>query len=348
MDQGCRRRGDTTRRLPRGPVRRLLLPGGDGILGAMTAIYIKCHSRAAYLDRCIRSIKRCVNGHGPIVLLNDGVPRPYLDRLAELYPEIQVRHSPKVTDPPSDPAALESPKYDPAKFWVGEIAKDADDYIVLLEEDTWFVLGFDLDLVLRNLAANSTMMMRFYCNSTSLAVENEVIFWTILGPDASIRYYSPTIKHPLEVYKVFALANGIYYRDYWLYCYADTVHWTAEKEILKRALIYLQQRQAAGQAARFCDFGRDAACPSFHSTGRADSGGQGIPHKIDHKIYNTALDEAWLAGKLDAMAGYPGDIGDQARLAAFGGRLTPQQIEDWSKWRDDYVAMYRRTGAIIS
>lgn len=314
----------------------------------MTAIYIKCHSRAAYLDRCIRSIKLNVAGHGSIVLLNDGIAGRYLDRLAGLHPDIQIRRSLKVTDPPADPAALDSPRYDPAKFWVGELARDANDYVVLLEEDTWFVRAFDLALVLKNLAPNGAVMLRFCWNNMArLAASDETIFRAVLNDDLAIRYYSPTIKHPSEAYKVFALANGVYRRDYWLHCYADAVHWTAEKEILKRALIYLQRRQAAGQAVRFCDFGHEAVRTSFYSTGRSDSGGHGVARKIDHKACNSALDDAWLAGALDSMADYPEDFSDAVRMTAFRGRLTQQQIEEWAQWRADYVAMYRRMGAAI-
>ena len=319
------------------------------MLVAVVAIYIKCHSRAAYLDRCIRSIKRCVAGHGPIVLLNDGVARPHLDRLLELHPGLDVRNSLKVTNPPADSAALDGPAYDPAKFWVRELAKDANDYIVLLEEDTWLVQEFDLPLVLDNLAPNGVMMMRFSWNNIArLATDKDAIFWAVLSPGVTLRYYSPTIKHPFEAYKIFALANGIYRRDYWLRCYTDAPHWTAEMEILKRALLFLQQRQSDGRLVRFCDFGREGARTSFYSTGRSASGGIGVAHKLDQKAYNTALDEAWLAGRLDAMADYPADIGDAARMGAFADRLTQQQIEDWTKWRADYVTMYRNMGADIA
>lgn len=324
-------------------------PGGNGILRPVTAIYIKCHSRAAYVDRCIRSIALNVAGHGPIVLLNDGIAARYLNRLTALHPGIQVRHSLKVTDPPADPAALEGPAYDPAKFWIRELGGDTNDYAVILEEDTWLTQSFDLKLVLRNLAPNGAVMLRFCWNNMArLAAANETIFQAVLGDDLALRYYSPTINHPSEAYKVFAFANGIYRRDYWLHCYADAVHWTAERDILKRALIHLQQRQAAGQPARFCDFGREGARTSFYSTGRIDSGGNGVAHKIDHKACNAALDEAWLAGALDPMADYPRDIPDVARLVAFRGRLTQQQIDDWALWRADYVGMYRRMGADIA
>ncbi|MGQ0675222.1 MAG: hypothetical protein ACT4N4_03930 [Rhodospirillales bacterium] len=315
----------------------------------MTAIYIKCHSRAAYLDRCIRSIKRNVAGHGPIVLLNDGVQRRCLDRLLTQHPGLEIRDSLKVTDPPADPAALEGPKYDPAKFWVAEIAKDTDGYITLIEEDAWFVQEFDLPLVLRNLAPNGAMMLRFSWNNMArLAADKDTIFRAVLGAAVTLRYYSPTISQPSQAYMVFALANGIYRRDYWLHCYRDAAHWTAERDILKRALMFLQQRQSAKEPVRFCDFGREAVHTSFYSTGRIDSGGHGVAHKIDQRACNAALDDAWLAGELDPMADYPGDIGDAARMAAFKGRLTQQQIDDWAKWRADYVAMYRRLGADIS
>ena len=345
---GCARRKTARASTPGSRTTRLLAPRSQWHSQAVTAIYIKCHSRAAYLDRCIRSIKLNVARHGPIVLLNDGIADRYLDRLTGLHPDIQVRPSLKVTDPPADPAALESPKYDPAKFWAGELAGDANDYLMLLEEDTWLSRSFDLQLILRNLAPNGAVMLRFCWNNMArLAAGGETIFQAVLSDDLVIRYYSPTINHPSEAYKVFAFANGIYRRDYWLHCYADAVHWTAERDILKRALIYLQQRQAAGQPVRFCDFGREAARTSFYSTGRIDSGGNGVARKIDHRACNAALDDAWLAGALDPMADYPEDFSDAVRLTAFRGRLTQQQIDEWAEWRADYVGMYRRMGADI-
>jgi len=314
-----------------------------------TSIYIKCHSRAAYLDRCIRSIKRNVAGHGPIMLLNDGIAGRYLDRLTGQHPDIQVRHSLKVTAPPADPVALDGPAYDPAKFWVSEIEKDPGAHVVILEEDTWFTHAIDLPLIMLNLAANDVAILRLCWNmNPKMAEIGETVFWTILGPDSRIRYYSTAISQLLDGYKVFSISQSIFRKDYWCHCYRDVPHWTFEKAVISRAIGFLQQRQAAGERMRFCDLGREVVRPSFASTGRVDSGGQGVAHKIDHKACNAALDEAWLAGAFDPMADYPDDFSDATRLAAFQGRLTEAQIGDWMKWRADYTGMYRRMGAAIA
>lgn len=315
----------------------------------MITTFVKGHSRAAYLDRCIRSIERNVLGHGPIVLLNDGLPRKYLDRLLVLHPALQVRNSFKVTDPPARPEERSAPAYDPARFWTREIGRDTGDYVIVMEEDSWFTHGFDLPLVVRNLAANNAMMLRFAWNSSAiLAAENETIFTAVLGADCAIRYYSPTIKSQAEAYKIFSFAHAIFRRDYWVACYEPAPNWMAEREVLKHALMHLQRRQALGEQPRFCDFGREVVRVSFGSTSREDGGGFGVKHRIDPAPYNAALDDAWLKGELDPMADYPADFGDATRLKVFGGALTQGQIDDWVQWRADYVAMYRRMGCDVA
>ena len=315
----------------------------------MITTYIKCHSRAAYIDRLIRSIKRHVAGHGPIVLLNDGVAEKYLNHLRTLHFGIQVRDSFKVTDPPADPNDLRQQRYDPAKFWVREIGRDPNGYAAILEEDTWITDSFDLPLVMRNLEANDAMMLRLSWNSMArLAPSSETVFTAVLSENLLIRYYSPTIGHLSEVHKIFMFAHGIFRKDYWCAAFGDAPEWLAEPAILKRALDHLHQLQAQGGRTRFCDFGREVARPSFSSTGRSDAGGHGVAHKIDPRPYNAALDEAWLAGELAPMADYPADIGDAARLAAFKKRLTQRQIDEWALWRADYLGMYRRMGCDVA
>lgn len=314
----------------------------------MVTTYIKCHSRAAYLDRLIRSVKRHVAGHGPIMLLNDGIAAKYLDRLRTLHPDLAVRDSMKVTDPPGDSGALRQAKYDPARFWTGEIAKDKGDYIIILEEDTWITDSFDLKLVVRNLAANNAVSLRLFWNSMArLFVESETVFTAVLRDDFLMRYYSPTIGHLSEVYKIFPLAHAIVRKDYWCYAY-DIGNWMAEAEVLKRALDHVQRLQASGVRARFCDFGREVLRHSFSSTSRTDSGGDGVARKADQRLFNAALDEAWLTGQLDPMADYPADFSDATRVAAFKGRLSEAQIDEWARWRADYLGMYRRMGCDVA
>jgi len=102
-------------------------------------VYIKSFNRAYLLNRTIASIYHYLNGFdGRIIVLDDGTPQKYLDRIVELFPDVQIIKSPYYEQKSKGISLNTVPeKVIPADFWRDEVLKGSE-YFILLEDDMWF------------------------------------------------------------------------------------------------------------------------------------------------------------------------------------------------------------------
>ncbi len=102
-------------------------------------IYIKSFNRAYLLHRTIASIYHFLKGFdGRIVVLDDGTPQKYLDKISDLFPEVHIIKSPYYNQKSKDISLNKVPeKVIPANFWCDEVLKGSE-YFILLEDDMWF------------------------------------------------------------------------------------------------------------------------------------------------------------------------------------------------------------------
>lgn len=102
-------------------------------------IYIKSFNRAYLLHRTIASIYHYLNDFdGRIIILDDGTPQKYLDKIVELFPDVQIEKSPYYEQKSKDISLNKVPKkVIPADFWRDEVLKGSE-YFILLEDDMWF------------------------------------------------------------------------------------------------------------------------------------------------------------------------------------------------------------------
>ena len=315
----------------------------------MLNVYIKCYSRPAYLDRCIRSVKRMVSGYQAIVLLDDGLEDQHLARILELHPDVQVRRSLKVTCRDGGTAAPDDPRLlDPARFWVQEIGKDSNRFMFLMEEDTWLTKPFDLPLVLRNMERNNALLLRLYWNGNPrFALSEEVILAAILDGGTTLEYYAPKPKHWFDLYRMFSLAQAIYRTDYWVHSYTDIPSWHAEQHVLQRALAFVKAHQDEAPRPRFAKMEHEVVRHCVSSTSRADAGGIGVTCKIDPVPYNAVLNEGWYDGSLDPLEGFPHDFSEAGLMRLFEARLGREAAEAWLAWKRDYLRMYAAMGCAL-
>ena len=320
----------------------------------MTDIYIKSCNRAAYLDRCIRSIEKYVSGHGEIIVLDDGTEEKYLQKIAADHGNVDIRRSPFgsekrefIKNNPGEDRDLHRTLtdlgYDPCAFWVDEIKKDQNDYILIMEEDAWFKESLDVARVTKNMTANDAVFFKMWLNGKE---EPEP------GPDVDIRavfddgfvidYYTPIIKEIMDVYRIFILAFSVYRQDYWLNSFDGVGHYLDEPFMLNHALEFVLRRQSEGMPVKFCRSGGEIIHQSGTTTCRADSGGMGVEVKIDNRVYNRVIDDAWLAGGFDSMNNFPGEMDDAYLASFFKSALGGEQTEKWLSWRGSYDAMRER------
>ena len=105
-------------------------------------ILIKSFNRPYYLDRCLFSIqKHSKHSYKRIVVLDDGTPKQYLNKIQEKYPHVEITTSDLYDEKSSNLTDSYNGKI-PIDFWV-ESAKNSSDYFLLLEDDFWFTKEFD-------------------------------------------------------------------------------------------------------------------------------------------------------------------------------------------------------------
>ena len=311
----------------------------------MINVYVKANARAFFLDRCLRSIKQHCRGFGRIIVLNDGITGEYLARLTALHPEVQFRRSDRILH--DRPAKARAARHNPARFWVREISADPHDHVFILEEDTWLTAPLDFTALLPELAAANALLLRLYWGSNErMSIAGNMLREVPIDAGRRLQYFMlPVGALDLgQLYKIFPLAQAVFRTKYWVAAYAGTPYWDDEGHVLGQALAYVNQQLVEKRPIAFCSLDQEAIRHTAISTSRTDSGGRGVTHKIDAGLYNTALNDAWLAGEIDAMAGFPADPPDEAVLDALRRRLTPDQVEAWQLWREDYKQMYRSLG----
>lgn len=315
-------------------------------------IYIKAHSRPYYLDRCIRTIKRHVKGYASIVVLNDGMGPELIGRLKTAHPDIDVRNSPKVeygiiaapfSNHPFFGSGRESrvlppEKFDPARFWTRELRQEPGAHVFIVEEDIAITGTIDLGAFSEAGVLDDLAVLSFQ------GVPRD-------GIDITRRFPLPdgqaVVQHRIQnlnrarKYGIFPILCGIYHKEYWTHAHWNVSDWWAEDRILDNATqLYTTAALRELPFLNSASMERASFRQYQSSTARDDGGGPGVAFKIPAHVYNDVLNQFWLDGELDCMHGDPEDFPLEYLLSFFRRALTEAEVDDWLKWRVEYLGIY--------
>lgn len=321
----------------------------------LCTIYIKGYSRPFYIDRLIRSIGRCVRNHGPIVLLNDGIGEVYTDKLKRDHPHLEIRNSPKVEGgviaaPAGDRYHERKAFYrsldffDPARFWVREIRKDPNDYIVYLDEDVWFFRDIDLEGMVESLRANGALGALLLYQKANLRAARQQRDPTVhqdpAGCGAVMDYYAARVDS-LDYAEGYRINPGtITLKDYWINAYEDCLHFADEMHQNRKTLQLFTVLSARIPELRMGILDGGAIKHSSSSTARPDAGGKILTNRISPDVFHDLLSQHWLEGRLDTMADLPNDFSIERLVGLMRGHVPEEQIAAWVEWQRDFVRMY--------
>ena len=142
-------------------------------------IYIKSFNRAYLLHRTIASIYHYLNDfEGRIVVLDDGTPEKYLDKISELFPDVQVVKSPYYKQKSKDISLNKVPeKVIPANFWRDEVLKGSE-YFILLEDDMWFPQPINYKDFTKDVYELKMDMIKFLWMKNSKLISDKIIHKT--------------------------------------------------------------------------------------------------------------------------------------------------------------------------
>jgi len=210
-------------------------------------IYIKSFNRAYLLHRTIASIYQFLIGFdGKIVVLDDGTPQKFLNKIQELFPEIFIVKSPDYNQKTKNILArIETQNIIPATFWRDEVLKGSDHFI-LLEDDMWFskpinykeftteVEHNNLDMTkfmwLRNPKLISTNIINkskyFYIVQPKVLTENDFLFnalfrtnnWRLGSLSKKVINHNEEL---LKYYHLYSVAGAVFSKKYYKNTWKD-------------------------------------------------------------------------------------------------------------------------------
>jgi glycosyltransferase involved in cell wall biosynthesis len=335
-------------------------------------ILIKSFNRPYYLDRCIQSIVlNSQNSEYKIVVLDDGTPQKYLDKLLKKYPEIKILKS-DLYDEKSNAIANDIQIINskiPIELWINS-AKNASNYFLLIEDDFWFTTAFNLKKFRLNLETDKIKMLKLcwlgnskllpektishnnlysiYC--PNLYTENPFLFNLIFRIDrfkirkilTFFKFYNE--ERFLKYYTIYATSGAVFKKKYFLNL------WKNHKNSVDEGLQLLNAVKFINKKKKSSNFGFSNI--ELMKTGFLSSASnQNKAYDdvaIDMFAFNKIINEAWFNNDFDAMENYPKDLNSEKMEAILVNSNNPlAQVSEWKKWVQAFKNQYISFGCKI-
>lgn len=328
-------------------------------------ILIKSFNRPYYLDRCLFSIqKHTRNSFNRTVVLDDGTPQQYLDKIQEKYPQIEITKS-DLYEKKSSNLKEDYKGEIPINFWV-ESAKKSSDYFLLLEDDFWFTEDLDMvELEKETIQDNLVFLKLFWLGNPKLTsqdiVENKTSY-NIIQP--KIFTWNPflykkifktygfrfndvmkflglyTTERNLAYYHIYSVAGCVFKKDYFISLWKNNNGKVDEGLQIQNVLEYLNinsNSKIAHSKKEYFQTGFSTAATIMHKKYEDVN--------LDIFEINKHLNEAWFNNKFDTTSSLPEDILETEIVQILNkadetGKLT----SEWKKWHNNFKNQYKRFG----
>ncbi len=336
-------------------------------------ILIKSFNRPYYLDRCLFSIKKHVkNNDGKIVILDDGTPPIYLNKITEKYPYVTIKKSEsydlkqQFTTKGICPSTYEIP----IKLWI-EGAREATENFIMLEDDIWFTDDFDCLATVIDIKSDNVMMTKLHWLGNSIinqnkykTLKNNLILikpklFTIVPALYYLIFYKfdkfkirktfrflriNTRKKHLAYYSIYAVAGVIFNREYFLKLWANHENKIDEGLQIYNAVKIYQKNKNTNQFAIY----KNEILKTGFTSSATNQYKEHYLGNVDMFIFNKMLNDAWLSNQLDTIKSLPKDIDiDSINHILNNNSNSKITATDWQNWMQDFKTEYRVFGCII-
>lgn len=336
-------------------------------------ILIKSYNRPYYLDRCLFSINKYVNiGNGKILILDDGTPQIYLDKIVEKYPNVIIKKSGFYEQKVQFTTKGERPeKYIiPINLWI-DSAREASENFILIEDDTWFIDTIDLEEVDDEIAQNNVVLTKLYWignpiinqNKKETQLKNIVLLepklFTIIPALYYFIFYKfdrfkirkvlrflkiNTDEKQLAYRTIYAVAGMIFNKNYF------TRLWDNHQDTVDEGLqVYnaVKIYNAEKEKIKFGRYNHEILKTGFMSAA-TNQNKEGYTTNVDMFAFNKLLNEAWLYDRIDVISSFPNDINEQEIVKILNDDPEKRIIPlDWINWVDSFKSYYLKIGCKI-
>lgn len=333
-------------------------------------ILIKSYNRPYYLDRCIQSIHRFVEGNYLIKILDDGTGPEYLDRILAAYPDVEIYRSPFYETKVNELAGYINGGGDlkttaiPSDFWV-KMVWDSTDVFLLTEDDIWFTSKFNIEEMANCMNESAMVFLRLFwqgnddivrgkklpaCETVeqvipqlpiSSSIGNKIILRNKFKAASILRrlnliksgFYNP-------YWSMYSVAGAMFRKDYWLHLWKDSRREVDEGLQLFNALDWTHKYPNT----KFAKLNAEVMKTSYISS--ATNKFSEVQFDVQH--FNHHISRAWLAGKFDAMENFPADFSAPyvKRHLSDSGDVNAS-YDGWMKWVELFKDQYRRIGCVV-
>lgn len=327
-------------------------------------IYIKSFNRPFLLHRCLASIFTFLQGFDAnIIVLDDGTPQKYLDKIGALFPTVIIRKSPFYeSKSKAIENAIEPLKKIPTQFWLNEVRKGSDRFI-LLEDDMWFVKSINypsfvkelefhrIDLVkmlwLKNTAlisnkikikATFVQVIHSDDSMVNFLLSQDVLFNNQFKTNGVLKLFGFDLnKLFLKNYHFFAVAGAVYSKEYF------TKVWENSAEVVDE-MHQLKQLRKIRKSFNYGHTSEEFIKTSLKFTASAIDK-ERFGTKLNVQALNKLLNTAWLNECSYDVLDFNNEVSSQWIKQCCTS--TEVDFKDWEIWYHQFKNSYEKIGCII-
>jgi len=332
-------------------------------------ILIKSFNRPYYLDRCLYSIYKFVKKTDfNIVVLDDGTPEKYLQKILKKYPEVILKKSSFYPHKSKFTAIGKSPKIQdiPINLW-NDAVKDTTTYFLLLEDDFWFSENFELNNLVNHLISKNGIFAKFLWLDNLNLIQNKKLYLkentAFITPKIPFKnpnlywlffvinkykfrkilkfltIYSPKKAH--SYYSIYSVAGVVFRKDYFLNLWVNNTGEVNENLQIFNALKFVKKSK---QQICFARTDKEYLKTGFISSATNKFY---LKSKCDMFIFNSFLNELWIQDKFDVLQNFPYDISEKYITTLLGEHQSIITPKVWSRWVTEFKSTYTDFGCKI-
>jgi hypothetical protein len=336
-------------------------------------ILIKSFNRPYYLDRCLFSIFKYVkNFDGTIIIMDDGTPQKYLDKIFEKYPEVKIVKSDMYNQKQVYTLLGKRPiGYEiPVSLWVNT-AKKASENFILIEDDTWFVDIINIKEIEREVTNNGVVITKLFWlgnpllnqNKKEETKENIVLLvpklYTIIPALYYFIFYKfdrfkirktlrflkiNTEERRLAYYTIYAVAGMVFNKEFYVKLWDNHKNKVDEGLQHYNALKLFYKEKSKLNFARYK---KEILKTGFMSSATNEHK-EKYEGNIDMFLFNKLLNDAWLNNELDVLTSLPNDISEQSIATVIENDSFKRiNAQEWIAWKNDFRNQYLSIGCVI-
>lgn len=335
----------------------------------MFDILIKSYNRPYYLDRCLYSIQQfVVDNNYNLVILDDGTPDIYLNKIIEKYPKVTIHKSSAYAE--KSVAALKglAPKNKtiPIDLWI-DGAKNASNYFLLLEDDIWFTKKVRLSSLIENMKSNKGVFTKLFWLGNNDLIQNKKIiqndFLNYITP--KIPFKSPflfwfffkvnrykiykiskflkiyTVKKKNSYYSIYSVAGVFFKKEYFLELWKNHNNSVDEKLQILNALTFIRKKKSTGFAYTKNEYLKTGFISS--ATNKSF-----IKEKCDMHQLNAFFNKLWFHEKFDSYKNLKADFSEDFIENLLLNNNYPANSTEWKNWSKAFKNHFKKMGCNLN